>query len=255
MYLMYVDESGDVGLENSPSRYFILTGLVIHELRWRDTLAQLVGFRRRMRDKFGLHLREEIHAGAMITKPGDLQRIKRHDRLAILRAFADELAQNQDLNVINVVVDKHGKSSGYDVFEQTWKTLIQRFENTILYRNFRGPQNPDEGGIILPDNTDGEKLRRLLRKQRRYNPVPNQPQYGPGYRNLGLKTVIEDPWLKDSQHSYFIQAADLCSYLLYQHLVPNAYMRKKAGHRYFNRLDPILCKVASQSDPKGIVWL
>ena len=33
MYLMYVDESGDSGLVNSPTRYFVLTGMVVHELR------------------------------------------------------------------------------------------------------------------------------------------------------------------------------------------------------------------------------
>ena len=35
MFLMYVDESGDCGLQNSPTRYLVLTGLVIHELRWQ----------------------------------------------------------------------------------------------------------------------------------------------------------------------------------------------------------------------------
>lgn len=255
MYLMYVDESGDVGLTNSPSTYFVLTGLIIHELRWRDTLDQLVDFRRQMRNRYGLHLREELHAAALITSPGDLSRIKRYDRLAIIREFAGELAQITDINVINVVVDKRGKAADFDVFERAWTALIQRFENTISRRNFRGPQNSDERGIILPDNTDGQKLQRLLRKMRRYNPVPNQPAFGPGYRNLRLQTVIEDPWLKDSAHSYFVQAADLCAYLLYQHLEPNAYMKKKAGHNYFQRLDPILCKVASSTDPMGIVRL
>ena len=32
MFLMYVDESGDAGLVGSPTRYFVLTGLVVHEL-------------------------------------------------------------------------------------------------------------------------------------------------------------------------------------------------------------------------------
>jgi hypothetical protein len=255
MYLMYVDESGDVGLTNSPSRYFVLTGLVIHELRWRDMLDQLVAFRRQMRSKYGLHLRDELHAAALITSPGALSRIKRYDRLAIVREFADELAQIADINVINIVVDKRGKSAGFDVFEWAWKSLIQRFENTTSHRNFRGPQNSDERGIILPDNTDGQKLQRLLRKMRHYNPIPNQAAFGSGYRNLRLQTIIEDPWLKDSAHSYFIQAADLCAYLLYQHLEPNTYMRKKAGYNYFQRLDPILCKVASSTDPLGIVRL
>jgi hypothetical protein len=33
MYLLYVDESGDVGLDGSPGRYFALSGFVVHELR------------------------------------------------------------------------------------------------------------------------------------------------------------------------------------------------------------------------------
>jgi hypothetical protein len=50
MYLMYVDESGDCGMTKSPSRYFVLTGLVVHEVRWTDCLEKLIEFRRRMRD-------------------------------------------------------------------------------------------------------------------------------------------------------------------------------------------------------------
>ena len=45
MYLMYVDESGDVGLVNSPTRYFVLVGLVLHELRWQQTKDELINFR------------------------------------------------------------------------------------------------------------------------------------------------------------------------------------------------------------------
>lgn len=33
MYLMYVDESGDSGLLGSPTRYFVVSGIVLHELR------------------------------------------------------------------------------------------------------------------------------------------------------------------------------------------------------------------------------
>lgn len=31
MYFMYVDESGDPGMLVSPTRYFVLSGLVVHE--------------------------------------------------------------------------------------------------------------------------------------------------------------------------------------------------------------------------------
>ncbi len=253
MYLMYVDESGDPGLVNSPTRYFVLSGLVIHELRWGDYLNELIAFRRRMRASFGLKLREEIHAAKFITSPGDLVRIKRQDRLTILRAFSGQIANLTDMNVINIVVDKQGKQAGYQVFEMAWKALIQRFENTLSHRNFAGPANPDDRGLLFPDATSNKRLQQLLRSMRHYNPVPNLA--GGGYRNLTLARIVDDPNFRDSGHSFFIQAADLAAFLLYQRLSPNSYMRKKGGHKYFDRLGPVLCRVASNNDPDGIVWL
>lgn len=171
---MYVDESGDSGLVNSPTRYFVLTGMVVHELRWHNAPNAFVSFRQRMRDKFGLKLREEIHAGAMLSHPGPLVRIKRNDRLTIIRHFLDELASLGYVSFINVCVDKLGKPNGYDPFAKGWQALIQRFENTLNHRNFPGPANPDDQGAIFCDETDDVALRRLYRKMRAYNPVPNQ---------------------------------------------------------------------------------
>lgn len=253
MFLMYVDESGDVGMSQSPTRYFVLTGIVFHELRWKEYLDQMLAFRQRMNVSFGLKMREEIHAAKFLTSPGDLQRIARNDRLSILRYFAAEIASMPDLNVINIVVDKQGKAADYDPFDIAWKCLIQRFENTLSFRNFRGPANTDERGMIFPDHADDKKLAQLLRQMHRWNPTPNTG--GAGYRNLLLKRIIEDPNFRESHRSHFVQAADLCAFLLYQRLVPNAYMRKKAGGNYFLQLDPVLCKVASNTDPHGIVHI
>ncbi len=253
MYMMYVDESGDPGLTGSPTRYFVLSGLIVHELRWRDYLDQLIEFRRRMQRTFGLRLREEIHAAAFINRPGSVVRIPRNDRLTILRAFTNELASMPHISIINVVVDKQGKAADYDVFVMAWKVLIQRFSNTIAYRNFPGPVNSDECGMIFPDKTDVKELTQLVRQMRRYNPIPQQPQFGLGYRNLMVTNIIEDPSFRDSSHSYFIQAADLAAFLLYQKLKPSSYIRRKSAHNYFDRLDPILCKVATNRDAQGIV--
>lgn len=255
MYLIYVDESGDSGILGSPVKYFILSGIVVHELRWKTYLDQIIKFRRRMKTTYDLRMNEEIHAYAMINRPGDLVRIKRNNRLTILRNYADELASMTDLSVINIAVDKSGKSIDYDIFGMAWKTMLQRFENTMARRNFRGPANPDERGMIIADITETRKLRQLLRQMRRYNPVPSQPKFSIGYRDLIIDRIIEDPSHRDSEHSYFIQSADLVAYLLQQKLVPNSYMRKKQGYNYFDRLDPILCKIASSSDPQGIVRL
>jgi hypothetical protein len=251
MFMMYVDESGDPGLVKSPCRYFVLSGLVVHELSWQPVLERLVAFRQRIKAAYGLKLREEIHAAAMINNPGPLVRIPRHQRLSIIREYADELAGIPELNLLHVVVDKEGKPDDYPVFDNAWRALIQRFENTIAFRNFRGPANLSDRAMVFPDHTDDRRLKQLMKQMRTFNPLPTAL----GYRNLPMVKVIEEPVMKTSEHSYFIQSADLTAFLLYQHLAPNSFMRKKGGQNYFHRLDPVLCRVASRKDPHGIVRL
>ena len=96
---MYVDESGDTGLKNSPSNYYVLSGLVVHELRWQSTLDALIQFRRHLKEKFGLRLREEFHAAPLINNPGDLVRIKRNERLTMIRWYTDTLASMPDIKL------------------------------------------------------------------------------------------------------------------------------------------------------------
>jgi hypothetical protein len=252
MYLMYVDESGDTGLQNSPTRYFVLSAMIFHELRWHEMLESLITFRKHLRDTKGLKLREEIHASHFINNPQELVRIRRNDRLDIMKQCMDWAAEQSGMNIVSVVVDKHHHSN--DVFEFAWKILLQRFENNINYRNFAGPMNADERGIVISDNTDGRKLQTLVRKMRRYNPVPNmQGLYGGGARNLRVSHVVEDVMMKDSSSSYFHQIADVVAYCVRQMYEPNAYMKKKGGHKFYERLDPVLVKKASYKHPLGIV--
>src|SRR2546425_7406636 len=75
MYIMYVDESGDTGLINSPTRYFALSGIVVHESRWRDFINALIAFRKTLRTMHGLPIRAEIHASELINhRPFNLQK-------------------------------------------------------------------------------------------------------------------------------------------------------------------------------------
>jgi len=251
MYFLYVDESGDIGLDNSPTRYFALSGLVVHELKWHETLETIINFRRILKTRYGLKLREEIHAAHFIHNPGDLARIHKSLRLQILRDVIDFEAQLANLSILNVIVDKQNKTSTDDIFDIAWMTLIQRFHNTIANKNFPGPQNPQDYGILVVDQTDEPKLRILARKMRRYNPVPSR--FGTGSRLIPITTVVEDPVHRNSLHSYFIQLSDVNAFFLYQKHLACQYVRKKGGKNYFDRLDPILCKVATRANDWGIV--
>ncbi len=254
MYLLYADESGDTGLNNSQTRYFILSGIILHELRWKNVLEEINGFRNFCKDRYGLKKREEIHASHFINNPKEVVRIKRNDRLDILRKSMRFLSGLSDVSIISVVVDKQGKDE--DIFDLAWTTLIQRFENTIRNHNFPGPSNTDDRGMLIPDNTDGTKLKTIIRKMRKYNPIPNdRSMYQSGYRNMQLEYLIEDPYLKDSSDSYLHQFVDVVAYSLRQKYEPNAYMKNKGALHLYDLLDPILNKHVTRNNTWGIVEL
>jgi len=248
MFLMYVDESGDIGTENSPTKYFVLSALIFHELRW-NAMENLIAFRRHLRVTKGLKMREEIHATHFVNRPGELRRLKRNDRLDILKQCIDWVANQQDINVITVVAAKTGKTKE-QIFDWSWQRLVQRFENTIRHRNFKGPVNPDDRGMMIADRTDDKQLRLLVRRMRRYNPLPD---FSGGYRNLALDYVIEDPVMRESKDSFLHQMVDVVSYCARQLYEPNVYMKKKGGHKFYERLDTALVKRASKAHPLGIV--
>lgn len=250
MYLMYVDESGDTGLDGSPTRYFALSGIVVHEKQWRAFINHLLAFRKTLKSVYALPIRTEIHSSEFIRSP--VASLKKHDRLAILRNSLDELTKFPDISITSVIVDKSTKAAGYDVFQSAWGTLFQRFENTLRYANFPGGLK-DDYGIVLTDATAGHKLSRLVRRMAVYNPIPSS--FGSSSRNIPITKIIEDPHGKDSKESLPVQMADVCAYFLTQKYSPNSYIKKKGAVNYYDRLLPILNTNASRSSALGIVEL
>jgi hypothetical protein len=252
MYLMYVDESGDTGLIDSPTRYFALSGIVIHESRWRDFINALIAFRRTLRSVYGLPIRAEIHAFDFISHR--VFSLDRHIRLAILRNVLDELIKFDFISITNVIVNKVGKPADYDVFHAAWGTLFQRFENTMANGNFPGGHRNDHG-IIVTDATAGRLLQRLVRRMAVFNYVPHDMRYGPGARNIPIRKVIEDPHTKNSAETLPVQMSDVVAYFLHKRYAPNGYIRRKRAQRYFDRLAPVLNRWASRFNNLGIVEL
>ena len=251
MYLMYVDESGDPGLAGTP--YFALSGLVIHATQWRSFATQMIAFRRALRATYGLPIRAEIHAKDYVRSP-PVSGMPTGARISILGDFLDEMARQNYVSLTHVMVQKAGKPAGYDVFDTAWRVLFQRFENTLRAGNFPGGHR-DDLGIVFTDATSGKKLAKIMRKMNVHNPIPNQPQYGPGYRNMPITRVIEDPHPKDSKDSYFIQAVDVAAYFLTQMYVPNSIIRRHNAGQYFHKLLPVLNLAARPGHPLGVVML
>jgi hypothetical protein len=130
--------------------------------------------------------------------------------------------------------------------------LIQHFSHSLAFGTLPRGTGIGEKGMVFPDDTDQVKLKRLLGRMRRHDPIPDQVQFGAGYRDLPIDRIIEYPSFRDSAESYFVQVADLIAFLLYQEIAPSAYMRKTGGRSSFGRLGPILMTQASSNDPRGI---
>lgn len=251
MYLMYVDESGDCGLVNSPTNHFVLSGIVIHESQWRNVLSSLVKFRRYIKNTKGLKIREEIHANAFISKPKTLSRIKRNDRLDILKKCLEWIENQQEIKIISVVINKSNKSG--DIFDMAWNTLITRFENTINSGNFKLSPNPQDKGLIICDNTDAIKLRGILRRMRHINTIPSKI-YQHTTVNVQVQSIIEDPVFRDSSNSFMHQMADVLAYFVRQKHEPNSYIRNKGAVTFYDKLSGCVTKQVSRQK-NGIVYI
>jgi hypothetical protein len=203
-----------------------------------------------MKDVYGLPVRAEIHA-VKLLRHSEFN-IPKHQRLAILRNYLDELAKLNSISITSVVVSKTGKPAGYDIFGSAWRVLFQRFENTLAHGNFPGGYKRSYG-TVFTDATNGMALSKLMRKMGVYNPIPNRSGFG--YRDIPILRVIEDPSERDSVHSLPIQACDVVAYFLHQKLKPNSYVRRQRAISYYDRLRPVLNTRASMTDPLGIVRL
>jgi hypothetical protein len=66
MHIMYVDESGDPGIHQYGSPFFILSGLIVSQDEWQKYLDRLKTFRKSIKPDYNLLLRAEVHASELI---------------------------------------------------------------------------------------------------------------------------------------------------------------------------------------------
>ena len=137
MYLMYVDESGDSGIfPPSPTKYFILSAITFQETFWLNILDDLIQFKKLLKGRYGLLMKEEIHASVFISKRVKLQNtITRNDRLDMLKKSLDWLNSRTDISIITVRVDK---TLNPNPFERAWHPEYDPIWRRIKKYSFEG---------------------------------------------------------------------------------------------------------------------
>lgn len=169
------------------SDYFALSALVVHEGYWYETIDAIASLRSQLAEKYGYDAGGELHAKDLIGRSGNSRGgLQRRQALFMLRDVLKFESEFKYARAINVVVDKRNKPEDFDVFSAAWKKLIDRFETTVLFKNFPSPWNvdlPNEKGFLIVDETDEEKLRGLVRKMRTSNILSSSP-FGGGDSKL-----------------------------------------------------------------------
>lgn len=222
MHLVYVDESGDIGLTNSPTREYLLVAIIVPEERWHDVLTRINRARRRMKDKLGLDFAAEIHAAEFLGGAHSHLGLIAWQRVRAIRWLLKELSREPLLRFVAIGVQKQTAGS---ILRPAWARLVAETEARTA-----------EKIMLLTDVTDRKAVLRAVHF-REEDEAPNVQ--GPSER------LIEDPIHIDSRHSRFIQLSDLLAYLLRQSLQPNAHFRHEQPRQ--------LVRMASRLTG-GIIW-
>jgi hypothetical protein len=237
---MYVDESGDPGKAPLSSPHFILSGLIIHINDWEYYLKKLKQFRLKIKQTFGLNLRTEIHAAELIRiqKLSEYKRIRKSDRLSIIKEYCTELPNIFDrAALINVCLNiKDFRDE--DIFNLAWSRLFNEYNNYLIKKQ--------SCGLIISDDTSNVKLMTLQRNL-------NQSSISQPSEERILTNIIEDTFYRQSNQSYFLQSCDVIAHMLYRMEYPKGSLKKFGIEHQFKKFKPLLVNKNSEFDEFGII--
>jgi hypothetical protein len=240
--MAYVDESGDTGSYGAGgSLTYTLGVLLLGTEDWNETFDKILGFRREIKERYGIPMRAEIKANTLIRGEGDLKKsgLTPQQRADIYLRHLTFLSENK-IRTFAVVGHKGSALSGQALMDAVWIPTLQRLERTS--RSWRNLPV-----LLVHDETENHVVRSIARKSRR------QMIAGSAYDNSRFKVpfskFIDDPVPRKSHESYYLQFADLVAYAAWRRIyVPSRNVAKVAPTENWDRLrSSVLNEVTSVS--------
>ena len=238
----YIDDSGDPGWKSGSTKTFGLGCVLVPVDHWTTRLDLLVEMRREVKRIYGLRMSDEVKGEWIVNikkhfydlglGDGQLRDIyQRHMRVAPIVASGA---------VAVVMVKERVRKKDTDLEYWAWHYLLQRLRLRTLHTG--API------ILMHDNgSANDRIRSHLRAYRRYDFVQGKQTAAP--------LLVEDSTPRDSQHSYFVQMADLAAYAATRCVMPPLGRRARiCNEKMWNLLGTCRIEEASPRRDGIVVW-
>ena len=236
MHLVYLDDSRDEEL-------CVFSGLIVPATQWRPCFEQLREYRRQLKASDGIFVRKELHAWKFVSGRGRVadRIVTKYRRSEIFKEMLALAASMPEVKIVNGVTTANDD-------ERLFEWIANRIQATMGAWGSHA--------MLICDEGKEATYTRLIRRMGVFNPIPSMlgswPE-GTSTRNITVDRILEDPFFKGSQRSYFIQLVDFCAYALLRKERPVPSKTKYGLDAAFEILDPILLREATRKDPQGVL--
>ncbi len=210
--LLYMDESGDNGLVEGSTDFYILAGVSIKTRYSKELFWKILDFRKSITKKYGLKFQEIkgsdifYHRGAFfnsLVAPPDLEKIHSNLIEILCESTVELFATVKSKKEFRQRQFPLTKNSVKLFSQEIWGEFLSTYESYLINKS-RHLKYPQNGLIYFDDNPSQKKyIREIIRERsRKYDLESEFPEAG----------IVEDVIFRDSQESYFIQLADILAF-------------------------------------------
>lgn len=206
LYVMYIDETGTPSFKDSP-RYFLLTGIVIHENDIKKVKKTVFDFKQEYFKES--YIEAEIHMHEMFRSKNDFVCLKEDEKQKLIQNVY-EMINELPFTVIGAAIHK----PKFKEEHPTWKVLktalivlLSRYNQFLESVN----SSPEKGIVKMDKSTDKQRseineIFKMLQKERKESQVSN---------------ILKPPYFVNSDSSEGIQIADAVSFCIGKKLLGN----------------------------------
>ena len=206
MHLTYIEDSGD-------EQSCVFSALTIRADRWRSCLQEIKKFRHDIQMSDGISVYKEFHAWKFVSGRGKLadRVVTKGRRCQIFKQTLQMISMLPEARLFNTVFPVKASEPAYEALLESINWNLQQ---------------QDSHAILICDEGKETIYTKLVRRMQN---LENGP----------IDRILEDPFFKQSDQSYFIQLSDFCAYALLRQEHPIASKTKYGLDQAFNLLEPI----------------